>query len=97
MADVRKWKFPKGGLEAAEITVPLLFVPKGMELDTVVQWERKVGGQESETPTAGLGVGKQVSPVAPKVFIIVAPFRPHEHKPFLRASFPQTWSSRKTA
>ena len=40
--DVRKWKFPKARVEAAEITVPLLFVPKGMDPETVVQWERKV-------------------------------------------------------
>ena len=55
--DVRKWKFPKAGVEAAEITVPLLFVPKGMDPDTVVQWERKVrSAQEGETPPADLRV-----------------------------------------
>ncbi|HEY0723704.1 MAG TPA: AgmX/PglI C-terminal domain-containing protein [Pyrinomonadaceae bacterium] len=43
MDDVREWKFPKGGAEAAEITVPLLFIPKGMDPDMIVQWERKVG------------------------------------------------------
>jgi hypothetical protein len=57
MDDVRKWKFPKAGVEAAEITVPLLFVPKGMDPDTVVQWERKVrSAQEGETPAADLRV-----------------------------------------
>lgn len=55
MDDVRKWKFPKGGMEAAEITVPLLFVPRGMDPETVVQWERKVRtGQEGETSSADL-------------------------------------------
>ena len=55
MEDVRKWKFPKAGVEAAEITVPLLFVPKGMDPDTVVQWERKVrSAQEGETPAGDL-------------------------------------------
>ena len=55
MDDVRKWKFPKVGVEAAEITVPLLFVPKGMDPDTVVQWERKVrSAQEGETPAGDL-------------------------------------------
>jgi hypothetical protein len=64
MADVRRWKFPKGGLEAAEITVPLLFVPKGMDPDTVVQWERKVrGAQEGETSTASPRVVQHVSTV----------------------------------
>jgi hypothetical protein len=53
--DVRKWKFPKAGVEVAEITVPLLFVPKGMDPETVVQWERKVrSGQEGETPAGDL-------------------------------------------
>src|SRR5262245_18577701 len=55
--DVQKWKFPKAGVEAAEITVPLLFVPKGMDPDTVVQWERKIrSAQEGETPAADLRV-----------------------------------------
>jgi hypothetical protein len=55
--DVRKWKFPKAGVEAAEITVPLLFVPQGMDPDTVVQWERKLrSAQEDETPAADLRV-----------------------------------------
>jgi len=55
--DVHKWKFPKAGVEAAEITVPLLFVPKGMDPDTVVQWERKVrSAQEGETSAADLRV-----------------------------------------
>src|SRR5262245_36377399 len=55
--DVHKWKFPKAGVDAAEITVPLLFVPKGMDPDTVVHWERKVrSAQEDETPGADLRV-----------------------------------------
>jgi hypothetical protein len=64
MADVSKWKFPKGAVEAAEITIPLLFVPKGMDPDTVVQWERKVrSAQEFETSPAGLGVA-DTSPIS---------------------------------
>jgi Bacterial SH3 domain len=55
MDDVRKWKFPKAGVETAEITVPLLFVPKGMDPDTVVEWERKVrSAQEGETTLSDL-------------------------------------------
>jgi hypothetical protein len=55
IADVREWKFPKGQAEPTEIMVPLLFVPKGMDPDTVVQWERKVRGPQgaAETPVAG--------------------------------------------
>jgi hypothetical protein len=52
LADVREWKFPKGKVEAAEITVPLLFVPKGMDPDTVVHWERKVRGNHVDTMVA---------------------------------------------
>ena len=53
LEDVRKWKFPKAGLKAAEMTVPLLFVPKGMDPETVVEWERKVrSAEEDETPVA---------------------------------------------
>jgi hypothetical protein len=53
LEDVRQWKFPKAGLEAAEMTVPLLFVPKGMDPETVVEWERKVrSAEEDEAPVA---------------------------------------------
>jgi TonB family protein len=67
MADVRTWKFPKGGVEAIEITVPLLFVPKGMDPETVVQWERKFrSAQEVETSLARLPVAEKplVTPVS---------------------------------
>ena len=60
MADVRQWKFPKGGIETAEISVALLFVPKGMDPDTVVQWERKIRStREKESPAAGLRVANK--------------------------------------
>lgn len=42
--DVREWKFPSAGGVAAEIVVPLLFIPKGMDAEMIVQWERKVRG-----------------------------------------------------
>lgn len=42
--DVREWKFPNAGGVAAEIVVPLLFIPKGMDPEMIVQWERKVRG-----------------------------------------------------
>jgi len=72
LEDVHKWKFPKTGLEAAEMTVPLLFVPKGMDPETVVQWERKVrSAEEDETPvaepraasTASVSLASQRAPV----------------------------------
>jgi TonB family protein len=43
LAEVRKWKFPQAiTREASEITVPLLFVPRGMDPNTAVQWERNI-------------------------------------------------------
>jgi hypothetical protein len=55
--DVREWKFPNGGTEAAEITVPLLFIPKGMDPEMIVQWERKVrGGPRDHSPEKPLPV-----------------------------------------
>jgi hypothetical protein len=52
--DVREWKFPKGSTEAAEITIPLLFIPKGMDPEMIVQWERQVrrapGDDDSPRP-----------------------------------------------
>ncbi len=62
MEDVRKWKFPRGRVEAAEITVPLLFVPKGMDPETVVQWERKFrSAEEGETPAAGMRIASKAA------------------------------------
>jgi hypothetical protein len=48
MTEVRNWKFPKGVLDGAEITVPLLFVPKGMDPSTAVQWERNIRRTEEQ-------------------------------------------------
>ena len=48
MAEVRNWKFPKGVTGGAEITVPLLFVPKGMDPSTAVQWERNIRRTEEQ-------------------------------------------------
>ena len=54
--DVREWKFPKGSNTAAEITIPLLFIPKGMDPELIVQWERKVrrapGDDDGPRPAA---------------------------------------------
>lgn len=42
IAEVRNWKFPGGVTESAELTVPLLFVQRGMDPNTAVQWERNI-------------------------------------------------------
>jgi hypothetical protein len=60
MDDVRKWKFSRAGLKAAEIMVPMLFVPKGMDPNTVVEWERKIrNAQEGEAAAAGTRVADE--------------------------------------
>jgi hypothetical protein len=48
MDNVLEWKFSNAGSEAAEITVPLLFIPKGMDPDMIAQWERKVASGRSD-------------------------------------------------
>jgi len=48
MDDVSEWKFPKGSAEAAEITVPLFFIPKGMDPEMIVQWERTRSGLRND-------------------------------------------------
>jgi hypothetical protein len=77
MAEVRNWKFPKGVIDGAEITVPLLFVPKGMDPSTAVQWERNRRRTEEQEkiatvlPIANSPVSKeakQASKPAPPTF-----------------------------
>lgn len=49
LSEMRQWNFPAGAIDPVEITIPLLFVPKGMDPSTVVQWERRtrvVDGKE---------------------------------------------------
>ena len=68
--DVREWKFPKGSTEAAEITIPLLFIPKGMDPEMIVQWERKVRrgpGDGDALSHAPIAVARQAANGAEKV------------------------------
>ena len=64
LSEMRQWSFPSGAREPVEITIPLLFVPKGMDPSTVVQWERRTravdGKQKALAPT-------QVARVTPAV------------------------------
>jgi hypothetical protein len=41
LSEIRRWSFPAGGAEPVEITMPLLFIPRGMDPNTVVHWERR--------------------------------------------------------
>ncbi|HSQ11482.1 MAG TPA: AgmX/PglI C-terminal domain-containing protein, partial [Candidatus Deferrimicrobium sp.] len=84
--DVREWKFPKGSAEAAEITVPLLFIPKGMDPEMIVQWERQVrrapGDDDAPRPLP-IAMARTAVNVAEKVADLTAatPMRiEHEQK-----------------
>jgi hypothetical protein len=62
MDDVREWKFSSGRSEAAEMTVPLLFIPKGMNPDMIVQWERTVYSvRRDDSPTQPLPSSARVT------------------------------------
>src|SRR4029077_18814318 len=43
LAEVSKWTFAEMITEGATITCPLLFVREGMDITTIVQWERTLG------------------------------------------------------
>lgn len=51
IAEVRNWKFPGGITESAEMTVPLLFVQRGMDPNTAVQWERNIRRAQGDGKT----------------------------------------------
>jgi hypothetical protein len=65
IADMRAWKFPKNNDQSAEVTVPLLFIPKGMDTDTVVQWERTVRGEGDAQLNSAVMTGARSFPVKP--------------------------------
>jgi len=46
--EMRQWNFPAGTAQPIEITMPLIFVPKELDANTVLQWERRTryGGAE---------------------------------------------------
>jgi sRNA-binding protein len=46
--EARKWKFPKSNGESAEIIVPLVFVPPGMDPRTIVRWEKALTSSDVE-------------------------------------------------
>jgi hypothetical protein len=69
--ELRKWKFPKAKIGAAEFTVPLLFIPKDMASATIVRWERTLKSPLARPPTAlpvnaDVGMAKNVeNPLTP--------------------------------
>jgi hypothetical protein len=64
--EIRRWTFPPSAKESVDITLPLLFVPKGMDPATVVQWERKTKVAERDTtPAAPLRLASLVPLAVP--------------------------------
>lgn len=58
LSEIRQWSFPAGDTEQIEITIPIVFVPKGMDSNTIVQWERKTraGEKEPKLPVAARAI-----------------------------------------
>jgi hypothetical protein len=54
--EIRQWYFPGAAAQPFEITMPLLFVPKGLDASTVVQWERRTADRQVERSVAKLVV-----------------------------------------
>ncbi len=48
LEEISNWTFPDAPAQPVEIIVPLLFVPKGLDADTVVQWERRSRESQAE-------------------------------------------------
>jgi outer membrane biosynthesis protein TonB len=80
LAEVRNWKFSEAiTSEAAEITIPLLFVPKGMDPNTAVQWERNLRRAEG-TATTSLRAANHLSSAVGGETPTPAPIPPHRRK-----------------
>jgi hypothetical protein len=43
LAEASKWTFPEIIMDGATITCPILFVREGMDITTIVQWEKTLG------------------------------------------------------
>lgn len=50
IAEARKWRLPIAQAEASEITIPLLFIPKGTDAPRIAGW------QQASSPEAGRSV-----------------------------------------
>ena len=60
--EIRQWNFPAGAADPVEITIPMLFVPKGMDPSTVVQWERRTRVGDGKEKAAALPQIARVTP-----------------------------------
>ena len=71
--EIRQWSFPVPAAQPIEITMPLLFVPKGLDANTVMQWERRTRDSKAEQKIAKLVYG---SPSAAASRATIAPTEP---------------------
>ena len=55
LAEVSKWKFPEMSSDAARINCPLLFVREGMDINTLIQWEKALNFFEEQASLAQNG------------------------------------------
>lgn len=59
--EIRQWSFPVPAAQPIEITMPLLFVPKDLDANTVVQWERRARDSQAEQKIATLVHGSSIA------------------------------------
>jgi len=52
LAEVSKWKFPEIGSDSTRINCPLLFVHQGMDINTLIQWEKTLTFFEEQASLA---------------------------------------------
>jgi len=53
IAEISSWTFPEIITESATINFPLLFIREGMDITTLVEWEKSLGQVEDKSMTAG--------------------------------------------
>ena len=78
--EVQKWKFPKTAGNG-EFTLPLLFVPEGMDPRTIVRWEKTVNAAASEAKVLRtIIITNSSKPVRDRRQVEVAEEKPAEFK-----------------
>jgi len=85
VAEVAKWDFQDTLPEGTTINCPLLFVREGMEITTLIRWEKTLGLFEERTAISDAG-NRQVEEIKPTSAAAVAPHRPK--KPVTAATRP---------
>ncbi|MGH7887905.1 MAG: SH3 domain-containing protein [Candidatus Binatia bacterium] len=91
LAEIREWNFTGASAQPFEITMPLLFVPKGLDANTVVQWERRTRDSEADRKIAKLAHGSPAL-VAPRPSSVNA--KPEDGRLVANANVKKTISSK---